>query len=101
MTDNDALRALAAARTRPVPAPPTPQCEHPVILETQANGYPTTEAIEARRLRMARKGYDASLCSHSSSHVIGRRHYCAQHAGHVALAILLRAGDASVIGEPS
>lgn len=93
----EALGTLLAMRSRAYPSPVTPQCEQPVALVQKSNGYPTDKAIENRRLKAVRKGQDPDLCSKGSSYVVGGRHYCATHAGVVALATLVAAGRAGVI----
>jgi hypothetical protein len=93
----EALGTLLAMRSRAYPSPVTPQCEQPVALVQKSNGYPTDRAIENRRLKAIRKGQDPELCSKGSSYVVGGRHYCATHAGMVALATLVEAGRAGVI----
>lgn len=35
------------------------------------------------------KGFDSNKCAHSSAYVIDGEHYCARHAGMVALRILM------------
>jgi len=97
MAGNDALRALAAARTRPWPHPPTPQCQHPVPRITGPDGFPKPESIDRQTARMVAQGKDPALCAHRSSYLVGGRHYCGQHAGMVALDLLITAGLAAEI----
>lgn len=72
----------------------TPQC----CVEVHLNPAVPETYYRHRRRRAEPKGYDIRLCSHSSAYEIDGAHYCARHAGMIALQILMAGGTAKRVG---
>lgn len=87
------MSAHTIGRLKPAPVERivTPQCS-----VTIARNPAVPSVYWAHRKRMDEpKGYCGDQCAHSSVYVIDGKHYCARHAGMIALGILLNGGTAT------
>lgn len=81
---------IARLKPSPVERIITPQCCVPMVRN------PAVPSVywKHRKHMDEPKGFDSNHCAHSSAYVIDGKHYCARHAGQIALSILLTGGTA-------